>query len=85
MVQTLNILTTNLNELKDNGLYNEIDIEKAQMVLKLILVEIIYHLSSNNYLGLATDELKKLLRLIDTHGVSAGAVRINGTLDLHKN
>src|SRR5699024_5330183 len=44
------------------------------------------NLSSNNYLGLATDDrLKKIAKeAIDTHGVGAGAVRtINGTLDLH--
>src|SRR5699024_6146628 len=44
------------------------------------------NLSSNNYLGLATDEtLKKAAKeTIDTHGVGAGAVRtINGTLDVH--
>ncbi|HBB6316689.1 TPA: glycine C-acetyltransferase, partial [Escherichia coli] len=44
------------------------------------------NLSSNNYLGLATNEdLKTAAKnAIDTHGVGAGAVRsINGTLDLH--
>ena len=44
------------------------------------------NLSSNNYLGLATNEdLKSAAKAaIDTHGVGAGAVRtINGTLDLH--
>ena len=43
-------------------------------------------MSSNNYLGLATDaDLKQAAKdAIDTHGVGAGAVRsINGTLDLH--
>src|SRR5690606_28409442 len=44
------------------------------------------NLSSNNYLGLATDErLKKAAKeAVDAYGVGAGAVRtINGTLDLH--
>ena len=44
------------------------------------------NLSSNNYLGLATnEELKRIAKeAIDRYGVGAGAVRtINGTLDLH--
>ncbi|WP_249685371.1 aminotransferase class I/II-fold pyridoxal phosphate-dependent enzyme, partial [Bacillus velezensis] len=44
------------------------------------------NLSSNNYLGLATnEELKRIAKeTIDKYGVGAGAVRtINGTLDLH--
>lgn len=44
------------------------------------------NLSSNNYLGLATDErLKKVaIEAVKEYGVGAGAVRtINGTLDLH--
>lgn len=80
-------LNENIKELKDNGLYNEIDaVEGANgPVIKLDGKELI-NLSSNNYLGLATDErLKKLAKeAIDSHGVGAGAVRtINGTLDLH--
>jgi len=44
------------------------------------------NLSSNNYLGLATDErLKEVaINAIKEYGVGAGAVRtINGTLDIH--
>lgn len=89
MVQTLNtFLTTNLNELKDNGLYNEIDIVEGANGAEITIGGKSYiNLSSNNYLGLATDEdLKKAAKAaIDTHGVGAGAVRtINGTLDLHR-
>ena len=42
-------------------------------------------LSSNNYLGLATDSrLQEAIGAIHKYGVGAGAVRtINGTLDLH--
>ncbi|MGK9044105.1 glycine C-acetyltransferase [Mammaliicoccus vitulinus] len=89
MVQTLDtFLTTNLNELKDNGLYNEIDIVEGANGAEITIGGKNYiNLSSNNYLGLATDEdLKKAAKAaIDTHGVGAGAVRtINGTLDLHR-
>lgn len=89
MVQTLDsFLQTNLNELKDNGLYNEIDVvEGANGAEITIGGESYINLSSNNYLGLATDEdLKKAAKdAIDSHGVGAGAVRtINGTLDLHR-
>lgn len=65
MVQTLEtFLTTNLNELKDNGLYNEIDIVEGANGAEINIGGKSYiNLSSNNYLGLATDEdLKKLLK-----------------------
>lgn len=88
MVQSLtDFLSENINYLKDNGLYNEIDtIEGANGPKIKISGKNYINLSSNNYLGLATDEdLKEAAKsAIDTHGVGAGAVRsINGTLDLH--
>ncbi|MDN8848849.1 aminotransferase class I/II-fold pyridoxal phosphate-dependent enzyme, partial [Staphylococcus aureus] len=68
-------------------LYNEIDtIEGANGPEISINGKNYVNLSSNNYLGLATDEdLKQAAKdAIDTHGVGAGAVRsINGTLDVH--
>ncbi|WP_411842929.1 glycine C-acetyltransferase [Salinicoccus sp. HZC-1] len=80
-------LASNLQELKDNGLYNEINVvEGANGAEITIEGQKLINLSSNNYLGLATDEtLKKVAKeAIDSHGVGAGAVRtINGTLDLH--
>ncbi|GAB3055985.1 glycine C-acetyltransferase [Salinicoccus sesuvii] len=80
-------LASNLQELKENGLYNEINVvEGANGPEITIEGEKLVNLSSNNYLGLATDEtLKKVAKeAIDSHGVGAGAVRtINGTLDLH--
>lgn len=89
MVQTLDsFLQTNLNELKDNGLYNEIDVVEGANGAEITIGGKSYiNLSSNNYLGLATDEdLKKAAKdAIDSHGVGAGAVRtINGTLDVHR-
>ncbi|HEC2153199.1 TPA: glycine C-acetyltransferase [Staphylococcus delphini] len=88
MVQKLNdFLDENLNHLKENGLYNEIDtVEGANGPEIQINGKKYINLSSNNYLGLATNEdLKTAAKnAIDTHGVGAGAVRsINGTLDLH--
>ncbi|EJA1923958.1 glycine C-acetyltransferase [Staphylococcus pseudintermedius] len=88
MVQQLNdFLDENLNHLKENGLYNEIDtVEGANGPEIQINGKKYINLSSNNYLGLATNEdLKTAAKnAIDSHGVGAGAVRsINGTLDLH--
>ena len=86
-----NILNTFLNEnlqvLHDQGLYNEIDpVESANGPVIQVRGNELINLSSNNYLGLATNaELKEIAKqAIDKYGVGAGAVRtINGTLDLH--
>jgi glycine C-acetyltransferase len=80
-------LNENLEDLKGKGLYNVIDPLESQNgpVITISGRELI-NLSSNNYLGLATDErLKKAARdAIEKYGVGAGAVRtINGTLKLH--
>nr|WP_200889214.1 glycine C-acetyltransferase [Jeotgalibacillus soli] len=80
-------LQDNLNDLRDRGLYNEIDPVEGPNgpVIKISGKELI-NLSSNNYLGLATnDHLKEIAKhAIDQYGVGAGAVRtINGTMDLH--
>ncbi|MDY5059371.1 glycine C-acetyltransferase [Staphylococcus simulans] len=89
MVQSLHgFLDENIQYLKDNGLYNEIDIvEGANGPEITINSEKYINLSSNNYLGLATNEdLKEVAKeAIDHYGVGAGAVRsINGTLDVHE-
>ncbi|MEL3972943.1 glycine C-acetyltransferase [Rossellomorea oryzaecorticis] len=80
-------LTENLEDLKSRGLYNEIDpLESANGPVITIRGKKLVNLSSNNYLGLATDErLKKVaIEAVKEYGVGAGAVRtINGTLDLH--
>ena len=80
-------LNENLEDLKGKGLYNVIDPLESPNgpVIKINGKELI-NLSSNNYLGLATDErLKKAARdALEYYGVGAGAVRtINGTLKLH--
>ncbi|WP_020007574.1 glycine C-acetyltransferase [Salinicoccus albus] len=80
-------LASNLEDLKDNGLYNEIDVVEGSNGPEITIEgKKLINLSSNNYLGLATHEkLKEVAKgAIDTHGVGAGAVRtINGTLDIH--
>ncbi|HLR01252.1 MAG TPA: glycine C-acetyltransferase [Virgibacillus sp.] len=80
-------LDENIAELKDQGLYNEIDpVDGANGPLIHMNGRDLINLSSNNYLGLATDERLKDVakKAVDSHGVGAGAVRtINGTLDLH--
>lgn len=80
-------LNDNLSELKEQGLYNEIDpVEGPNGAMIQVRGKELINLSSNNYLGLSTnDDLKKIAKeAIDKYGVGAGAVRtINGTLDLH--
>ena len=80
-------LTENLEDLKGRGLYNVIDpLESPNGPIITIGGRELINLSSNNYLGLATDErLKQAATVsIEKYGVGAGAVRtINGTLKLH--
>jgi len=80
-------LSENLEELKSQGLYNEIDPVDGPNGAKIsVRGSELINLSSNNYLGLATNPaLKQIAKeAVDKYGVGAGAVRtINGTLDLH--
>ncbi len=80
-------LKKNLEDLKGRGLYNVIDsLEGPNGPIITIQGKQLINLSSNNYLGLATDErLKKAAtKAIIQYGVGSGAVRtINGTLKLH--
>ncbi|PGZ93619.1 glycine C-acetyltransferase [Bacillus pseudomycoides] len=80
-------LVENLDDLKSKGLYNVIDpLESSNGPVITIGGKEYINLSSNNYLGLATDERLKeaAIGAIHKYGVGAGAVRtINGTLDLH--
>jgi glycine C-acetyltransferase len=80
-------LSENLQALKSQGLYNVIDpLESPNGPMITIKGKELINLSSNNYLGLATDsQLKEAAHAaIDRFGVGAGAVRtINGTMTLH--
>lgn len=87
--QTLKtFLEENLQELKDNGLYNEIDEIQGPNGAKIqIEGRELINLSSNNYLGFATDEalIARANEATETYGVGAGAVRtINGTQTIHR-
>jgi glycine C-acetyltransferase len=80
-------LNENLEDLKGKGLYNVIDpLESPNGPMITINGKQLVNLSSNNYLGLATDDRLKqaAAEAIEKYGVGAGAVRtINGTLKLH--
>ena len=80
-------LSKNLVELKEKGLYNEIDVlEGANGPVIRIRGRELINLSSNNYLGLATHArlVEAAKAATDKYGVGAGAVRtINGTMDIH--
>lgn len=83
-----NFLIPKLNELKEKGLYNEIDmLDGANGPEIFINGKKLINLSSNNYLGLATrEEMKQSeIETCQIYGTGAGAVRtINGTLKVHK-
>lgn len=81
-------LTENLTDLRNQGFYNEIDtVETSNGPIISIEGSEKINLSSNNYLGLVTDERLKeaAIDAIREWGVGAGAVRtINGTLEVHE-
>ncbi|RXT06311.1 glycine C-acetyltransferase [Ammoniphilus sp. CFH 90114] len=80
-------LEENLGDLKRKGLYNIIDpLQSANGPMITIGGKQLINLSSNNYLGLATDPrlIEAATEATKEFGVGAGAVRtINGTLELH--
>mgnify|MGYP001121053780 CR=1 FL=1 len=80
-------LTPQLAELKEKGLYNEINSLEGSNEAKITIGgKKFINLSSNNYLGFATEpRLKKAaIEATEKYGVGAGAVRtINGTMDIH--
>lgn len=86
--QTLGqFLSSNIEDLKNKGLYNSIDtLQGANGPVIRIDGKSLINLSSNNYLGLATDDrlIDASVKAAQTYGAGAGAVRtINGTMDLH--
>ncbi|WP_422656884.1 glycine C-acetyltransferase [Paenibacillus sp. EC2-1] len=80
-------LQHNLEELKNQGLYNTIQpLESPNGPLIQIEGREFVNLSSNNYLGLANDDRLKeaAIRATRQYGTGSGAVRsINGTLQIH--
>ncbi|MGM0378672.1 MAG: glycine C-acetyltransferase [Bacillota bacterium] len=87
-VHELNFLKEKIEELKDEGVYRELDTLQGanEAVVKIGGKEVI-NMSSNNYLGFATnEELKKeAKKAVDEYGVGSGAVRtIIGNMDIHE-
>ncbi|MFR8858839.1 MAG: glycine C-acetyltransferase [Enterococcus faecium] len=81
-------LEKELDQLKEKGLYNTIDILESENGACIIVDgKKMINLASNNYLGFANrKELKKAcIEATETYGVGAGAVRtINGSLKIHQ-
>jgi len=81
-------LEKELEQLKEKGLYNTIDILESENGACIIVDgKKMINLASNNYLGFANrKELKKAcIEATETYGVGAGAVRtINGSLKIHQ-
>ncbi|WP_340504448.1 glycine C-acetyltransferase [Enterococcus faecium] len=81
-------LEKELDQLKEKGLYNMIDILESENGACIIVDgKKMINLASNNYLGFANrEELKKAcIEATETYGVGAGAVRtINGSLKIHQ-
>jgi glycine C-acetyltransferase len=87
-VHNLKYLQEKIQGLKDSGTYRELDTLQGanEPVIKLDGKEVI-NMSSNNYLGLATNEAMKEAAkdAIDAYGVGSGAVRtIIGNMDIHE-
>jgi glycine C-acetyltransferase len=80
-------LEEQMGALKKQGLYNVIDpLQSSNGPEIRIDGKTFINLSSNNYLGLATDErlIEASVKATRQFGVGAGAVRtINGTMELH--
>ncbi|HAQ2089534.1 TPA: glycine C-acetyltransferase [Enterococcus faecium] len=81
-------LEKELDQLKEKGLYNTIDILESENGACIIVDgKKMINLASNNYLGFTNrEELKKAcIEATETYGVGAGAVRtINGSLKIHQ-
>ncbi|MFZ2258285.1 MAG: glycine C-acetyltransferase [Clostridiaceae bacterium] len=81
-------LKENLDDLKSKGLYNVINVLDSSNSAEIIIEgKKFINLSSNNYLGFATNErlIKAANDATIKYGVGAGAVRtINGTLEIHR-
>lgn len=88
MPDPLAFLQQEIEDLKARGLFRlPRVVEGRQSARAVIDGREVINLSSNNYLGLATDPrlVEAAHKAIDSHGVGSGAVRtIVGTQDLHR-
>lgn len=87
MAEKLDWIRTELQALRDTGLYNQIrTLESPQGAWLIVDQERVLNFCSNNYLGLADHPrlVEAAKDAADEYGVGPGAVRsIAGTLDLH--
>jgi glycine C-acetyltransferase len=87
MSSQLNFLSTELQHLKDEGLYQTLHVlEGAQMPRSVIDGKNVINLASNNYLGLASHPKLKQAAIdaVKKYGVGAGAGRtICGNMSIH--
>jgi glycine C-acetyltransferase len=87
MSTSLDWINTELQTLKETGLYNQIrTLESPQGAWLVVDGEKVLNFCSNNYLGLANHPrvVKAAKVAADRYGVGPGAVRtIAGTMDLH--
>ena len=83
----LSYLQTELNTLKDQGIYRSLrELSGEQAARSTFDGRSVVNLSSNNYLGLTTHPKlrKKAIEAIEQFGVGSGAVRtIAGTMEIH--
>src|SRR5215467_4170990 len=83
----LSYLTTELNTLKEQGLYRKLRIlEDEQKPKTTVDHRVVVNLSSNNYLGLTTHPRlrERALEATRQYGVGTGSVRtIAGTMEIH--
>lgn len=88
MADKLEWIKTELQALKDTGLYNQIrTLQSPQGAWLVVDGEKVLNFCSNNYLGLANHPrlVEAAKAAADQYGVGPGAVRsIAGTLDLHE-
>ena len=87
MPKPLDWIETELQALRDTGLYNQIRIlESPQGAWLVVDGEKVLNFCANNYLGLANHPrlVEAAKKAADKYGVGPGAVRtIAGTMDLH--
>ncbi len=87
MANSLDWIKTELDSLKEAGLYNQIrTLESPQGARLVVDGKKVLNFCANNYLGLANHPriVKAAVEAAEKYGVGPGAVRtIAGTLDLH--